>query len=146
VAKTALAAGVELARTLNAELEVISVISATLYSSPAIMGGPSYNELHDDVVAAVREDLNAAVAAIPYGVQAKPILLEGEPPDQLVERSAGLDLLIMGSRGYGPLRAVLAGGVSGRVTRSAHCPVIVLPRGIEAPLDELFGAKATTSA
>jgi hypothetical protein len=51
----------------------------------------------------------------------------------------------MGSRGYGPLRAVLAGGVSGRVIRGAHCPVVVMPRGVEAPLGELFGATAKAS-
>lgn len=144
--KAALAGGVEMARALNAELEVVSVVSAMLYGSPALMGGPSYDEVHDDVVAAVRDGLDTAVAGIPYGVQAKPVLLEGDPADQLVEHSAGLDLLIMGSRGYGPLRAVLAGGVSGRVVRSAHCPVIVVPRGVKAPLGELFGATATTSA
>jgi hypothetical protein len=36
---------------------------------------------------------------------------------------------------------VLVGGVSGRVMRSAACPVIVAPRGVEAPL----GALATTT-
>jgi hypothetical protein len=44
------------------------------------------------------------------------------------------------------LRAVLAGGISGRVARGAHCPVIVVPRGVEAPLGELFGAVVTGAA
>ena len=48
------------------------------------------------------------------------------------------DLLVLGSRGYGPRRAVLLGGVSGRVVRRAACPVIVVPRAIEKPLEELF--------
>ena len=60
----------------------------------------------------------------------------------LAERSADLDLLFIGSRGYGPLRAVLTGGTSGAVTRTAQCPVIVLPRGVEAPLAEVFDAAA----
>jgi hypothetical protein len=38
----------------------------------------------------------------------------------------------LGSRGYGPLRAVLLGGVSRRLMVEAHCPVIVVPRGVEA--------------
>jgi hypothetical protein len=29
--------------------------------------------------------------------------------------------------------------------RSAHCPVIVVPRGIEAPLGSLFGGAAATA-
>jgi hypothetical protein len=28
--------------------------------------------------------------------------------------------------------------VSGRLVREAECPVIVVPRGIEAPLEDLF--------
>ena len=39
------------------------------------------------------------------------------------------DLLICGSRGYGPARRVLLGGVSSRVLRHARVPVIVVPRG-----------------
>ena len=50
-----------------------------------------------------------------------------DPADVLIERSHELDLLVIGSRGYGPLRAVLLGGVSGRVIRDAACPVIVVP-------------------
>ena len=42
--------------------------------------------------------------------------------------------MLAGSRGYGPLRSVLVGGVSGRLMRTVQCPVIVVPRGAEAPL------------
>ena len=37
-------------------------------------------------------------------------------------------MLLVGSRGYGPMHSVLVGGVAGRVVREAACPVIVLPR------------------
>jgi nucleotide-binding universal stress UspA family protein len=72
--------------------------------------------------------------------------LEGDPAERLIAASEKLDLLVTGSRGYGPLRAVLAGGVSGRVIRGAHCPVIVVPRGVEAPLGELFAPMRATAA
>jgi nucleotide-binding universal stress UspA family protein len=52
----------------------------------------------------------------------------GDPGDTLVELSAYLDLLVSGSRGYGPVRAVLLGGVARRLATAGHCPVIVLPR------------------
>ena len=41
---------------------------------------------------------------------------------------------------------MLVGGVSGRLIRTAQCPVIVVPRGIEAPLTKLFGNAASTVA
>ena len=56
----------------------------------------------------------------------------GHPVGDLVRQSEDADLLVLGSRGYGPRRAVLLGGVSGRVVRKAACPVIVVPRGVES--------------
>jgi nucleotide-binding universal stress UspA family protein len=52
---------------------------------------------------------------------------------------------VIGSRGYGPLHSVLLGGVSGRVIRDAACPVIVVPRGAQVPLEALL-ATGTAAA
>lgn len=70
----------------------------------------------------------------------------GDPGDTLVELSEYLDLLVSGSRGYGPVRAVLLGGVARRLATAGHCPVIVLPRGVEAPLEELLAEAPGTTA
>ena len=70
----------------------------------------------------------------------EPVVAVGAPEEVLAEESQTADLVVVGSRGYGPHRAVLLGSVSGRLVREAACPVIVVPRGIEAPLEELFGA------
>ena len=83
------------------------------------------------------------IAGIPSDVRAESVRLTGDPAEQLGERSAALDLMLAGSRGYGPLRSVLVGGVSGRLMRTVQCPVIVVPRGVEAPLATLFGAVAS---
>jgi nucleotide-binding universal stress UspA family protein len=61
-----------------------------------------------------------------------------DPAQTLIAASETLDLLVCGSRGYGPVRAVLLGGVSRRVAAEAHCPVIVLPRGVREPLQALL--------
>lgn len=53
---------------------------------------------------------------------------EGSPAAALAARGVELDLLVLGSRGYGPIRRVLLGGVSAEVMRTAPCPVIVVPR------------------
>jgi nucleotide-binding universal stress UspA family protein len=143
--KAAVAAAAEAARVLGAELTVIGVIEADIYGAPAMTGGPSHNFLREDIETVVRSGLDEVVAGLPDGVRAVTACLEGEPAERLVTASERLDLLVVGSRGYGPLRAVLTGGVSGRVIRGAHCPVIVVPRGVEAPLGELFGASVATS-
>jgi len=46
----------------------------------------------------------------------------------------GVDLLVTGSRGYGPLRTVLLGGASRHIVDHAPCPVLVIPRGVSTTL------------
>jgi nucleotide-binding universal stress UspA family protein len=108
------------------------------------MGGPGYFTLREDIRARVRAELDATVAALPEDVHARAEMREGDPAGELVAASHELDALVLGSRGYGPLHAVLAGGVSGRVAREAACPVIVVPRG--ADTSRLLPAAAAADA
>jgi nucleotide-binding universal stress UspA family protein len=55
-------------------------------------------------------------------------LLDGDAATQIAKASEHLDLLVLGSRGYGPLGAVLLGSVSSALVRTARCPVVVIPR------------------
>lgn len=56
------------------------------------------------------------------------------PALALARASADLDLLVVGSRSYGPLGAVLLGAVTRRLVELAECPVMVVPRVRDAPL------------
>ena len=58
-------------------------------------------------------------------------ILEGDPVQRLTESSAGAAALVLGSRGYGPMRTVLLGSVSAGVVRTAVSPVVVVPSGVE---------------
>ena len=129
-AKAALESAVNLARAFGAELELIGVAASDWYTGPALDGGVASTSCARRSRQQVRESLETAAA--PLG--ATTALRAGDPADELAEHSAQLDLLVTGSRGYGPLRSVITGGVSGRVIRSAQCPVIVVPRGAEAAL------------
>jgi nucleotide-binding universal stress UspA family protein len=60
------------------------------------------------------------------------VIEEGDVVDGLTGQAVELDLLVIGSRGYGPIRRVLLGGVSTAVTRFCPCPVLVTPRSGEA--------------
>ncbi|MDE3070212.1 MAG: universal stress protein, partial [Acidobacteriota bacterium] len=48
-----------------------------------------------------------------------------------------VDILVVGSRGYGPVRRLVLGSTSDYLERHARCPLLVLPRiagaGAEAP-------------
>lgn len=56
--------------------------------------------------------------------------LEGVPGPAIAEACAevGADLLVAGSRGYGPVMRVLLGSVSTQLAHKAPCPVLVVPR------------------
>ena len=69
----------------------------------------------------------------------------GDPVDVLVRLSEHLDLLVCGSRGYGPVRAVLLGAVSRRVVTQARCPVTMVPRGRESRLESLIPESRATA-
>jgi len=145
-AKAALVGAAALARGLDAQLEVIGIATTEYLTTPALLAAEDLAALQREVEEHVQESLDAAVAGLPAGVVAETVRLSGAPAPLLEDRSEQLDLLVMGSRGYGPLRSVVVGGVSGQLMRSAHCPVIVVPRGVEAPLTALFETPKTTVA
>jgi nucleotide-binding universal stress UspA family protein len=60
-----------------------------------------------------------------------------EPADLLVATSGELDLLVCGTRGYGPRPAALLGGVTRPVSAHARCPVVVLSGAPHAGLAAL---------
>lgn len=53
----------------------------------------------------------------------------GGPREELAELSRSVDLLIVGSRGDGPMFRMFHGSVSAYLLRHAACPLLVLPRG-----------------
>ena len=79
--------------------------------------------------AGFRDAIHDAAAGLPNEVRALPVVCHGNPvPELLSQCEQGIDLLVMGSRGYGPLRSVLLGSTSSMMIRAARCPVIVVPR------------------
>jgi nucleotide-binding universal stress UspA family protein len=137
-ATAAVAAAVELARALSAELEIIGVVVPHTYAASGLMGGAVYITPQDELDRMLQDELDAVVAGLPADIKAGSVRLSGDAADKLGERSAHVDLMLAGSRGYGPVRSVLVGGVSGRLMHTVHCPVIIVPRGVEAPLANLF--------
>jgi nucleotide-binding universal stress UspA family protein len=94
-----------------------------------------------DVAQDVRLRAESAAQAAVSGLLGEPVNVDvevREPADYLLEESAELDLLVCGSRGYGPTPATLLGGVARRLTADAACPVIVTTHGSVAGLEALI--------
>lgn len=90
------------------------------------------SELRDISRKMASDSLDRAAARLPEGTAFETEQREGPAAAEIQRASAeGLDLLCLGSRGYGPVRRVLLGSVSSEVIRDASCPVLIGPRGTD---------------
>jgi len=137
-AGSALTAAISIARAVGAELHIVEILDIQWAGTPAIIPGSGAELAAQQPAARARAGLEKVIAGLPGDVYVETAVVLGHPVSDLVRQSEDADLLVLGSRGYGPRRAVLLGGVSGRVVRKSACPVIVVPRGIETPLEDLF--------
>ncbi|MGZ8647601.1 MAG: universal stress protein [Solirubrobacteraceae bacterium] len=100
--------------------------------APASAGREPGRDAEEAFLGTLRENakasLDAALASMAE-VPATGEMLEGDTVDELAALDdREIDLLVCGSRGYGPVRRVLLGGVSSRLIRRVACPVVVVPR------------------
>jgi nucleotide-binding universal stress UspA family protein len=135
----ALAAARDLGGRLAARLVLLSVYNPM----PVIAPGVGVVDWSDDI----RRSLEEQVRALAKDAGADTRLLTGSPGVALVEACrSGIDLLVCGSRGYGPVRSALVGSVSRHVADHAPCPVMVVPRGVTGAEHELGTHVAATGA
>jgi nucleotide-binding universal stress UspA family protein len=142
-----------LARSAGATLRVVTVARVGFASHSeteartAGQVGLGFEQVEGQHRVQAEQSAREAVAALGDDVTVEVDAFLEDPADTLIRVSENLDLLVCGSRGYGPLRAVLLGGVSRRVAAEGKCPVIVLPRGVESPLLALMpNAPGATAA
>jgi nucleotide-binding universal stress UspA family protein len=129
-ATAALEVAARLARRTSAELRLYTVVADEAEVLPLLIG----RDAERAFLATAREQyqfaLDTAIAGLPPGLQATGQILTGDVVDVLAELDEDdIDVLFCGSRGYGPVRSVLLGGVSSRLVRRARSPLVVVPRG-----------------
>jgi nucleotide-binding universal stress UspA family protein len=115
-----------LSHSLNAQLRLITVVP-----TPHGVVNVQVEELERTALRRqYRGILEWGASNVEEGAEEKTVLLEGDPAIILADQGSQLDLLLLGSRGYGPIRSALLGAVSSAVIRTASCPVLVTPRGL----------------
>jgi nucleotide-binding universal stress UspA family protein len=122
----------ELALAHDAALEVIGVVDLRSHAESRV-GGEALDALagqglHDRRGEAIREAADVELQQLGTGLRSRVEVVHGDPAAELLARTASLDLLVVGSRGYGPLRRVLLGSVSSELIRASECPMIVTHR------------------
>ncbi|HXR26632.1 MAG TPA: universal stress protein [Candidatus Baltobacteraceae bacterium] len=102
-----------------------SLIDVVGVAARANAAGPARHELEPM--------LDAAAASLSReSLVVRRTTVVGRPGTVVVERAAELraELVIVGSRGHGPLRSMLLGSVSAEVVDHAPCPVLVVRRPV----------------
>jgi nucleotide-binding universal stress UspA family protein len=126
--QAALEGGRRLARQAGAHLRVIIVHQRVAFGVSA--SAFPLETVNATLEREQRELLDQAVAD-QEELSVQGVFEIGRPVDVLVEQTRDLDLLMAGSRGYGPLGAVLLGSTTHDLARLAHCPLLITPRGRE---------------
>jgi nucleotide-binding universal stress UspA family protein len=116
----ALAVAHELAGRTAASVHVLDVVSIPTAAYSGFMTPPI-----GDSIEAMLQDAESRMTSL-KDVQKSAIY--GIAGEELAAFGDRVDLLVVGSRGYGPLLRLVLGSTSDYLQRHARCPLLVLPR------------------
>ncbi|MGH2936895.1 MAG: universal stress protein [Solirubrobacterales bacterium] len=120
--RAALAYAQEIGRAAGATVEVLTVERPTDPVRSAIAYTFSLPEDVDEIQ-------RQALGEVDPRLDLRRQVLQGETAEALLDACAqDVDLLVVGSRGYGTVERVLLGSTSAAVIDEAPCPVLVAPR------------------
>lgn len=129
--RLALEAAAEVATATGGTVDVVTAVHpvAAFYGHPGAAGMAGVaREAADRAAAAASAE---ALSTLPSAVAGRATMPEGPAGRAIVaaasERSA--DLVVVGSRAYGPVKRVLLGSTGRDVLHHAPCSVLVVPRG-----------------
>jgi nucleotide-binding universal stress UspA family protein len=109
----------------KARLHALEVLPITVYSgfgfAPSVVG-EDMDKLLEGADARLRE-LSEVDGRATFGLAGEELAAFGDE----------LDLLVVGSRGYGPMRRLVLGSTSTYLERHARCSLLVLPRLATSP-------------
>lgn len=132
VAMAALREGVAEAGRLGCSVEVLAACSQEFYWTDVYAAIPPAT---DHARATVREHAEQAIRTVTTEQSARPgatvppisvVLVEGPADEALVERSDDALMLVVGSRGHGPIRGLVLGSVALHCAIHGRCPVMVV--------------------
>ena len=118
--EAALTAARELAAPTRATLHALQVVPIKSYSYGALAAGAVQQSL--DFLLGQAE---SGLAELP-DVQGRAVY--GVTGEELAAFGDDVDILVVGSRSYGPLRRMMLGSTSDYLERHARCSLVVLPR------------------
>jgi nucleotide-binding universal stress UspA family protein len=137
--KAALALARELAAPTSASIHALEVVPIMTYAYtgivPAAIG---------ESVDVMLQEANSRLEELP-DVQGRAVY--GLTGEELAAFGDELDVLVVGSRGYGPVKRLMLGSTSEYLERHARCSLVVVPRvAIDRGVDaEMRGTQSTAA-
>lgn len=131
-AKRALEQAVDIASTYGASITLAYIAHdiAPLANFDQISSATEYLKEHlpQDIEKAGRGFLNDVAKTVPESIPVKSIFAIGSPGPAIVDavKEGNFDLIVMGSRGLGPLKGLFLGSVSSYVVTRAGCSVLIV--------------------
>jgi len=131
-ANAALEYAVSLAQEFEAELHLIHVLEPQVYSD---FLATTLDGVHGDA-GDIKTELDRRLAElitpeVMNWCRVNTVVVEGRPFEAITGYAGekGVDLIVLGVRGYGVVETLFLGSTTDRVVRKAHCPVLsVNPR------------------
>ena len=136
----------DIARGAHAKLRLLTVADIHRAPRPMSIGRLENPSVRAAIRRSAHHALERATVAAGAGIVVERQVVEGDPVVSLLAESNDLDLLVVGSRAYGPVRRVVLGRVGGAVLRDAACPVLAIPRSVPHELDASIAAVARAAA
>ena len=127
-ADEALAQAIDLAQTEHTRLTLISGVPRLPPAAYAGLSGPAFAVMQADARSSAEAVLRRARERVPDDLPVTTILTDEPIRPALIEqiKRGGHDLIAMGSRGRGAIRAALLGSVSHYVLHHAPIPVLIV--------------------
>lgn len=127
--REALRVAVRVALRIPARLTLYSILGQSSERYSYLVGKTDEQAFVNKARDSYGKALEFAAAGVPPELEPRTVLLEGAVVESLAALGPDdVDMLVCGSRGYGPFRRVLLGGVSSPLIRRAQLPVTVVPR------------------
>jgi nucleotide-binding universal stress UspA family protein len=124
--RAALAMAARLATHTGSPLRIYTIVAEADATLPFLVGDDAEHAFMDTARETYELALSRAAESV-GAVEADWEVRTGDVVESLADLT-DVDVLFCGSRGYGPTRRVLLGGVSARLVRRARRPVVVVPR------------------
>ena len=125
-ARLALEWAAETARQLGKPLTIMHSVSLSMVPAFPAVDVSQVEPIVEQAAKSLVEEGAERASSVLEAAEIRTQYWLGSPAGQLVEASRDADLLVVGSRGRGRVRAGILGSTSYAVAAHAHCPVVVL--------------------